>query len=219
LYYYRGISRERSDQWDLAEADFKKALELNPDQPLVLNYLAYTWVTKKENLDQALEMLKKAVDQRPDDGYIIDSVGWAYYMIGDYMSAVDYLERAVEFEPTVRRSTNIWAMPIGRSAAMRRRNSMAPRAQFRPKEDGWRRCRPNSTAASATIRLSKLESAYTFIKLCDLCALWLDFFFSFFAGLPVEHQFPRHPLARAGEDQSVLASDRATPTDFICSTA
>ncbi|HVR67549.1 MAG TPA: tetratricopeptide repeat protein [Verrucomicrobiae bacterium] len=100
LYYYRGISRERSDQWALAEADFKKALELNPDQPLVLNYLAYTWVTKKENLDQALEMLKKAAEQRPDDGFIIDSVGWAYYMIGDYMNAVGYLERAVEFEPT-----------------------------------------------------------------------------------------------------------------------
>jgi Flp pilus assembly protein TadD len=100
LFYYRGISRERSDQWALAEADFKKALELNPDQPLVLNYLAYTWVTKKENLDQALEMLKKAAEQRPDDGYIIDSVGWAYYMIGDYMNAVGYLERAVEFEPT-----------------------------------------------------------------------------------------------------------------------
>jgi tetratricopeptide (TPR) repeat protein len=100
LFYYRGISRERSDQWTLAEADFKKALELSPDQPLVLNYLAYTWVTKKENLDQALEMLKKAAEQRPDDGFIIDSVGWAYYMIGDYMNAVDYLERAVEFEPT-----------------------------------------------------------------------------------------------------------------------
>ncbi|MFM9844059.1 MAG: tetratricopeptide repeat protein [Dongiaceae bacterium] len=100
LFYYRGISRERSDQWNLAEADFEKALELNPDQPLVLNYLAYTWVTKKENLDQALEMLKKAVEQRSEDGYIIDSLGWAYYMIGDYTSAVDYLERAVEFEPT-----------------------------------------------------------------------------------------------------------------------
>ena len=119
LFYYRGISRERSDQWDLAEADFKKALELSPDQPLVLNYLAYTWVTKKENLDQALEMLKKAAEQRPDDGYIIDSVGWAYYMIGDYMNAVDYLERAVEFEPRTRQSTSIWAMPTGRSAAAR----------------------------------------------------------------------------------------------------
>jgi tetratricopeptide (TPR) repeat protein len=100
LFYYRGVSLERSDQWDLAEADFMKALELNPDQPTVLNYLAYTWVTMNENLDQALDMLKKAVEQRPEDGFIIDSVGWAYYMIGDYVKAVDYLERAVEFEPT-----------------------------------------------------------------------------------------------------------------------
>ena len=66
----------------------------------MLNYLAYTWVEKKENLDQALDMLKKAVEQRPEDGFIVDSVGWAYYMIGDYVKAVDYLERAVEFEPT-----------------------------------------------------------------------------------------------------------------------
>ncbi len=100
LFYYRGVALERSNQWELAEADFMKALELNPDQPTVLNYLAYTWVTKKENLDQALDMLKKAVEQRPEDGFIIDSVGWAYYMIGDYVKAVDYLERAVEFEPT-----------------------------------------------------------------------------------------------------------------------
>jgi tetratricopeptide (TPR) repeat protein len=100
LFYYRGVSRERSDQWNLAEADFKKALELSPDQPTVLNYLAYTWVEQKVNLDQALKMLKKAVEQRPEDGFIVDSVGWAYYMIGDYVNAVDYLERAVEFEPT-----------------------------------------------------------------------------------------------------------------------
>jgi tetratricopeptide (TPR) repeat protein len=100
LFYYRGISRERSDQWDLAEADFQKSLELEPDQPMVLNYLAYTWVTQKKNLDQALVMLTKAMDQRPEDGFIIDSVGWAYYMTGDYANAVRYLESAVEFEPT-----------------------------------------------------------------------------------------------------------------------
>jgi tetratricopeptide (TPR) repeat protein len=100
LYYYRGIARERSDQWELAEADFKKALQMEADQPFVLNYLAYTWVTKKQNLDQALDMLKKAVDLRPEDGFIVDSLGWAYYMTGDYAKAVEYLENAVEFEPT-----------------------------------------------------------------------------------------------------------------------
>jgi Flp pilus assembly protein TadD len=100
LFYYRGIAEERSDQWSLAEADFKKALELDADQPYVLNYLAYTWVTKKENLDEALKMLAKAVEQRPEDGYIVDSLGWAYYMVGDYAKAVEILEHAVEFEPT-----------------------------------------------------------------------------------------------------------------------
>jgi Flp pilus assembly protein TadD len=100
LYYYRGIAEERSDQWDKAEADFQQALKMQPDQPFVLNYLAYTWVTKKENLDEALKMLTKAVEQRQDDGFIVDSLGWAYYMIGDYAKAVEYLERAVEYEPT-----------------------------------------------------------------------------------------------------------------------
>jgi len=100
LFYYRGIAEERSNQWNLAEADFKKALELDADQPYVLNYLAYTWVTRKENLDQALQMLAKAVEQRPEDGYIVDSLGWAYYMVGNYDKAVEILEHAVEFEPT-----------------------------------------------------------------------------------------------------------------------
>jgi len=100
LFYYRGIARERSDQWELAEADFQKALQLEADQPFVLNYLAYTWVTRKENLDQALDMLRRAVEQRPEDGFIVDSLGWAYYMTGDYAKAVEFLEHAVEFEPT-----------------------------------------------------------------------------------------------------------------------
>jgi tetratricopeptide (TPR) repeat protein len=68
LFYYRGISRERSNQWDLAEADFKKSLELNADQPMVLNYLAYTWVTQKKNLDQALNMLKTATSSTASAG-------------------------------------------------------------------------------------------------------------------------------------------------------
>jgi Flp pilus assembly protein TadD len=73
---------------------------MEPDQPFVLNYLAYTWVTQRKNLDRALDMLKNAVKQRSEDGYIIDSLGWAYYQLGEYVKAVEYLERAVEFEPT-----------------------------------------------------------------------------------------------------------------------
>ncbi|MGX1100095.1 tetratricopeptide repeat protein [Amorphus sp. MBR-141] len=96
LYYFRGISNERTDHWDEAEADFKQALELYPDQPLVLNYLGYSWVDKHMNIDEAVEMIQKAVSQRPDDGYIVDSLGWAYYRLGRYDEAVQELERAVE---------------------------------------------------------------------------------------------------------------------------
>jgi Flp pilus assembly protein TadD len=95
LYYFRGIAYERIDEWEKAEADFNQALELNPDQPLVLNYLGYSWVDMGLNLDRALEMIRKAVELRPTDGYIVDSLGWAYYRLGRYEEAVSELERAV----------------------------------------------------------------------------------------------------------------------------
>ncbi|WP_162913316.1 tetratricopeptide repeat protein [Rhodospirillaceae bacterium SYSU D60014] len=98
--YFRGIARERSDQWPLAEADFLKALELEPEHPYVMNYLAYSWVEKGQNYDRALDMLRRAVDLRPQDGYIVDSLGWVLYRLGDYGKAVKYLERAVELNPT-----------------------------------------------------------------------------------------------------------------------
>lgn len=99
LFYYRGVARERSKRWDEAEADFLKALELNPDQPQVLNYLGYSWVDMGRNLEEGLEMIRSAVDQRPNDGYIVDSLGWAYYRLGRYEEAVTQLERAVELKP------------------------------------------------------------------------------------------------------------------------
>ncbi len=98
-YYYRGICEERSKQWDKAEADMKKALELQPDQPHVLNYLGYSWIDQGVNLDEAMKMIKRAVEQRPDDGYIVDSLGWAYYRLGNYDEAVKNLERAVDLKP------------------------------------------------------------------------------------------------------------------------
>jgi tetratricopeptide (TPR) repeat protein len=98
-YYFRGVSYERSKRWPQAEADFKKALELYPDQPLVLNYLGYSWVDQGINLDEAFRMLRKAVDLRPEDGYIVDSLGWAYYKLGKYEDAVRELERAIELKP------------------------------------------------------------------------------------------------------------------------
>lgn len=99
LYYFRGISLERDGQWSRAEADFLKALELQPEQPYVMNYLAYSWVEQKVHLDEAQDMLVRAVELRPNDGYIVDSLGWVYYRLGDYDDAVIYLERAVELRP------------------------------------------------------------------------------------------------------------------------
>lgn len=99
LYYFRGICHERTKQWPKAEADFKTALKLHPDQPLVLNYLGYSWVDQGMNLDEALDMIKKAVELRSDDGYIVDSLGWVYYKLGRYEEAVGELEKAVTLRP------------------------------------------------------------------------------------------------------------------------
>jgi tetratricopeptide (TPR) repeat protein len=98
-YYYRGICEERSKQWSKAEADMRKALELQPEQPHVLNYLGYSWIDQGINLDEGMKMIKRAVEQRPDDGYIVDSLGWAYYRIGNYEDAVKHLERAIDLKP------------------------------------------------------------------------------------------------------------------------
>jgi len=99
LLYSRGIAYERSGQWTLAETDFLKALELQPDEPHVLNYLGYTWIDKGMNLDKAQKMIERAVEQLPTDGDIIDSLGWAFYRTGHYGKAVETLQRAVELHP------------------------------------------------------------------------------------------------------------------------
>ena len=98
-YYYRGICEERSKQWSKAEADMRKALELQPEQPHVLNYLGYSWIDQGINLDEGMKMIRRAVDQRPDDGYIVDSLGWAFYRIGNFEDAVKNLERAIDLKP------------------------------------------------------------------------------------------------------------------------
>lgn len=99
LFYSRGIAHERSKQWARAEADFLRALELQPEQPDVLNYLAYSWVEQGVNYDRALKMLERAVELRPNSGHIIDSMGWVLFRLGRYDDAVPYLERAVELMP------------------------------------------------------------------------------------------------------------------------
>ena len=99
FYYVRGIAYERSDKFPLAEKDFLHALDLNPNQPQVLNYLGYSWVDKGMNLNRALDMIQKAVQASPNDGYIIDSLGWAYYRLGRYGDAVTQLEQAATLRP------------------------------------------------------------------------------------------------------------------------
>lgn len=99
LYYVRGIAYERSKQWPKAEVDLKRALELSPDQALVMNYLGYSWIDQGVNLDEGMKLIKKAVELKPDDGYIVDSLGWAYYRLGKFEDAVRELERAVELRP------------------------------------------------------------------------------------------------------------------------
>ena len=98
-YYSRGTSYERLKKWPLAEADLQRALELGGEQAVVLNYLGYSWIDQNRNLKQGLALIEKAVRQKPDDGYIVDSLGWAYYRLGNYKEAVKHLERAVELRP------------------------------------------------------------------------------------------------------------------------
>ncbi len=99
LLYARAIAHEREGDWENAEADFRKALELNPGQPQVLNYLGYSLVEKQIKLDEALSLIEQAVEASPESGYIVDSLGWVLYRLGRYEEAVTHMERAVELMP------------------------------------------------------------------------------------------------------------------------
>ncbi len=99
LLYSRGIALERSKQWDRAEADLLRALAYRPKDPHVLNYLGYSWAEKGINLVKARKMVETATRLRPRDGYIMDSMGWVHYRMGEFTSAVTSLERAVELRP------------------------------------------------------------------------------------------------------------------------
>ena len=99
VFYGRAVAYERSNRWPEAEEDLKIAMRLSGEHPFVLNYLGYSWVEQGEQLNLALNMLKKATQERPQNGFIVDSLGWAYYKLGDFDKASHYLERAVELEP------------------------------------------------------------------------------------------------------------------------
>jgi len=99
IHYARAICYERLGKWDRAEADFRHALELNPDNPQVLNYLGYSLVEKQMKLDEALGMIERAVARQPDSGYIVDSLGWVLFRLGRYQEAVGHMERAAELMP------------------------------------------------------------------------------------------------------------------------
>ena len=99
LLYRRGGSFERKEDYKNADKDLLESLSINPDDAYVLNYLAYSWLERNYKIDQAITMLEKAYNARSDDPYIIDSLGWAYYLTSDFQQAENYLKRAVELMP------------------------------------------------------------------------------------------------------------------------
>tara|TARA_B100001057_G_scaffold482034_1_gene556805 strand:+ start:489 stop:2171 length:1683 start_codon:yes stop_codon:yes gene_type:complete len=99
LLYRRGGSHERMKDYYNADKDLQKSLVINPDDSYVLNYLAYSWLERGHRIEEAIEMLEKAYDQESNDPYIIDSIGWAYYLIGDYVKAEEFLRKAVQLMP------------------------------------------------------------------------------------------------------------------------
>jgi tetratricopeptide (TPR) repeat protein len=99
VIYARGMAKERMNNWPLAEKDLLAALALQPDNPMILNFIGYSWADKGLHLDKALSYIRRAVAQRPDDGYILDSYGWALYRTGQYKEAARWLEKAVSYIP------------------------------------------------------------------------------------------------------------------------
>ena len=99
ILYRRGSSYERMGDYKNSDKDLLKSLEINPDDAYVLNYLAYSWLERDYKIDESLQMLEKAYQAKSNDPYIIDSIGWAYYLINDYIKAEKFLRRAVELMP------------------------------------------------------------------------------------------------------------------------
>jgi Flp pilus assembly protein TadD len=98
LYYMRGVALERAGHWPEAERDLQQALAMRPNSPEVLNYLGYSWVNRGTHVKEGLAMIEKALLAQPDEGAYVDSLGWAYFKLGDYQKALDYLERAATLD-------------------------------------------------------------------------------------------------------------------------
>ncbi|WP_224503508.1 tetratricopeptide repeat protein [Celeribacter litoreus] len=142
LYFTRGTAYERLDEWEKSEADLRKALELEPGQPRVLNYLGYSFLELKINLDEAMEMIREAAEARPMDGYIIDSLAWGLYRLQRYEEAVEPMERAVELmpvDPIVNDHLGdvYWAVGREREAQFQWQRALS----FEPEEDEANRIR------------------------------------------------------------------------------
>jgi len=99
LLYMRAVALEQAGRWADAEIDLAAALKMKPDEPELLNFLGYSWIDRGERLPEALAMVQKAVNLDPQSGAMLDSLGWGYYRMGDYKTAVDKLEAAVQLEP------------------------------------------------------------------------------------------------------------------------
>lgn len=99
LYYALGVSYESNKQWDKAEENLVKALDISQNNYLILNYLGYSWLKQGKNVESAFGMVVDAYNQLPTDGHITDSLGWAFYQLGMYDRSIEYLEKAAELEP------------------------------------------------------------------------------------------------------------------------
>ncbi|MDC0360873.1 tetratricopeptide repeat protein, partial [Alphaproteobacteria bacterium] len=147
LRYARAIALERSGRWAEAEKEFLAALETLGNEPLILNYLGYSWIDRDENLDKARDMVARAVELRPEDGFITDSLGWAEYRAGDFEAAVATLERAIALQPVdpvinEHLGDAYWQVGRYREARFqwRRALSFDPDAELIPVIEGKLRC-------------------------------------------------------------------------------
>jgi tetratricopeptide (TPR) repeat protein len=156
IFYSRGIAYDNLRQYDAAEADFRTALELNPNQPNVLNYLGYSLVDRGEKLEEALGMIQRAVAARPDSGYIIDSLAWALYRLGRYSEALAPMERAAQLEPVDPIVTDhlgdvYWANGRQREAMFQWRRALS----FEPTEKDAERIRKKLEIGLDAVRASE----------------------------------------------------------------